>query len=269
MSGLELLQHALDQRTPTVTKPGDKKGQRVFDEAGTIAAKAALKRLVDEWSKFAKSNESEVTVQVDGKDVTKPVGEIMAQSYNETFNGTVPRVYDGSHLTLPGSAPFLLGPHNKGGLGQHQKNGIWRAIQEGLAFLAHGVGTGKTRELIAIAMEWKRLGLAKKPMLIVHNPTLNQFINETRKIYPGAKVLAATKDDMKKENRRAFAARVVSGDWDFVIMAHSSFNTIDEPPERALRPLAGLGRGGQGGGVGHPVGDFRRGEGCDDGHAPD
>lgn len=228
-TGLELLSHALDQKTPQAYD-SDEKGKRTFNPGRTANAQAALKRLTDEWEKFAKGD-SEVTITIDGKEVTAPVAQITADAFNETFNGTVPRVYDGSHLTLPGSAPFLLGPADQGGLRQHQKNGIWRAVQEGVAFLAHGVGAGKTRELIAIAMEWKRLGLAKKPMLVVHNPTLNQFANETRKIYPGARVLIATKEDLQKENRRAFAARVASGDWDLVVIAHSSFNLIDDQPE--------------------------------------
>ena len=230
LTGLELLSHALDQRTPQIFDPPAKKGEKsTFNPRKTSAANSALKRLLDEWEKFAKGD-SEVTVTIDGKEITAPVSQITAEAFNETFNGTVPRVYDGSHLDLPGSAPFLLGPADQGGLRPHQKNGIWRAVQEGNAFLAHGVGAGKTRELIAIAMEWKRLGLAKKPMLVVHNPTLNQFANETRKIYPGARALVATKQDLQKENRRAFAARVASGDWDLIVIAHSSFNLIDDDP---------------------------------------
>lgn len=239
MTALEILQDALELRTPQITKTikdGDRK-RTVVDATATEQAKAAMKRLTDEWTKFARSDK-EVTIMRDGASVTATVAEITADAFNEQFNGTIPRSYDGSHLSLPGSAPFLLGPAEKGGLRQHQKNGIWRAIQEGVAFLAHGVGSGKTRELITTAMEWKRLGLAKKPMLVVHNPTLNQFANEIRKTYPGARALVATKADLKKENRRAFAARVASGDWDVIVIAHSSFNLIDDKPEVIAKFIA-------------------------------
>jgi RNA polymerase sigma factor (sigma-70 family) len=228
-SAIDLLQMAIEGKAPVVYDYDGKKRTGRNDK-NTAEAQAAMERIVKEWEKFAKGDQ-EITISRDGETVTRSISELTAEAYNEQFNGTIARVYDGSHLTLPGSAPFLLGPYSEGGMGAHQKSGIWRAIQDGSTFLAHGVGAGKTRELIAIAMEWKRLGLAKKPMLVVHNPTLNQFVNETRKIYPGARMLVATKDDLQKENRRSFFARVASGDWDVVVIAHSSFNLIADNPE--------------------------------------
>ena len=231
---ITLLEHAIDGKTPIAwnyeTGPSGRDKRTTQNEKLTAEAADGIKRLTDAWEKFAKSD-AEIEFERDGQTVTQTVADHTLEAFNEQFNGTIPEIHDGSHLTLPGSAPFLLGDPDKGGMRQHQKNGIWRAIQKGETFLAHGVGAGKTRELIAIAMEWKRLGLAQKPLLVVHNPTLTQFANETRKIYPGARMLVATKEDLEAENRRAFAARVASGDWDLIVMAHSSFNRMADNPE--------------------------------------
>ena len=233
---ITLLEHAIDGKTPIAWNYDGKK-RTTQNEKLTAEAADGIKRLTDTWEKFAKSD-TQIEFERDGQTVTQTVAEHTLEAFNEQFNGTIPEIHDGSHLTLPGSAPFLLGDPDKGGMRQHQKNGIWRAIQNGATFLAHGVGAGKTRELIAIAMEWKRLGLAQKPLLVVHNPTLTQFANETRKIYPGARMLVATKEDLEAENRRAFAARVASGDWDLIVMAHSSFNRMADNPEVVAKFIA-------------------------------
>jgi RNA polymerase sigma factor (sigma-70 family) len=233
--GHELIELALKMQEPEVMvevldENGHPTGKKVRDDNLTAQAINAQAKLKRKWVEFAKSAKS-VALDRDGVRHVAPISEHLQYSYDEAFNSTVPLKYDGSHLTLPGSAPFVTGPWDKGGLGAHQRNAIWRAVLDGYAYLAHGVGAGKTSALIAIAMEWKRLGTAKKPLINVLNPTLHQFAERARIMYPNAKILVATKEDLQRENRRAFLARVRNNDWDVVIMAHSQFDLIPNNPK--------------------------------------
>lgn len=148
----------------------------------------------------------------------------LARIYNDTFNTNVAPVYDGSHLTLPGASVAIE-------LRPHQKNAIWRGIQDGTALFDHVVGAGKTFEMIGVAMESRRMGLAHKPMIAVPNHLLLQWKDSFYELYPDAKVLIAEKGDFKKENRERLYARIATGDWDAVIVGHSSLKKIGMPTE--------------------------------------
>ncbi len=156
--------------------------------------------------------------------------ERLATIYNENYNTDRRRVYDGSHLTLPGSSPNIQ-------LRKHQKNGVWRAITDRVILLDQVVGAGKTFEMAAIAMELRRLGIARKPMFAVPNSLVKQWRDEFYKLYPNANVLAATEADFAKANRKRFFAKIATGDWDAVIVAHSSFKKVGAPADVEARIL--------------------------------
>ena len=144
--------------------------------------------------------------------------------YNDTFNTIVPRAFDGRHLTLPGTS-------KKWKVFDHVKRGAWRIVQSGNTYLAHAVGSGKTFEMIISAMEQKRLGLIKKPMMVVPNHMLQQFAREWVDLYPAARLMVADEKNFHTENRRKFISRVALSDLDGVIITHSAFKLLDLDPE--------------------------------------
>lgn len=148
----------------------------------------------------------------------------LGKLYNDRFNTDVPPIYDGSHLTLPGASLAVQ-------LRPSQKNFIWRAIQDGTGLADHEVGAGKTFALCGVAMESRRMGLMRKPMLVVPNHLIGPWKDAFYAMYPDANVLVAEKEDFKKENRQKLFARIATGDWDAVIVAHSSFKKIGMPEE--------------------------------------
>lgn len=152
--------------------------------------------------------------------------EVLARAYNDTNNNYVTRVYDGSLMTFPGKVPDEVIRFRR-----HQRNAIARIVQDRTVLLDHVVGAGKTFTVIAGAMELKRTGLAKKPMIVVPNHLVKQWAADFYRLYPGANILAATKKDFQGPNRRRFLARIATGDWDAVILAHSSFGFIAPAPE--------------------------------------
>lgn len=149
---------------------------------------------------------------------------MLARIYNDRFNTNVPARYDGSHLTLPGASLDIS-------LRPHQKDAVWRAAQDGTALFDHVVGAGKTIVCVAGAMESKRMGLMQKPMFVVPNHLLLQWKDSFYELYPNANILVAEKSDFKKENRQKLFAKIATGDWDAVIVAHSSFKKIGVPKE--------------------------------------
>lgn len=151
--------------------------------------------------------------------------ERLVRRYNDTFNRHVLRNYDGSHLVLPGKVPDSVFAFRT-----HQKNLIWRWVQEGVGLADHAVGAGKTAAAVAALMERIRLGLSGKAMVVVPNHLTGQWAAEAKRLYPGAKVLAPTKRDFERVNRRRLFARIATGDWDLVIVAHSSFGKISVMP---------------------------------------
>ena len=156
--------------------------------------------------------------------------QTLVAKYNELFNSTRPREYDGSHLTFPGMNPEIE-------LREHQRNAIARILYGGNSLLAHEVGAGKTFTMAAAAMEAKRLGLCRKPMFVVPNHLTEQWASEFLRLYPSANILVATKKDFEPANRKKFCARIATGDYDAVIIGHSQFERIPVSQERQERLL--------------------------------
>ncbi|MGN0322651.1 MAG: SNF2-related protein, partial [Oliverpabstia sp.] len=156
--------------------------------------------------------------------------EALVTKYNELFNSTRPREYDGSHIRFGGMNPDIT-------LREHQRNAIAHVLYGGNTLLAHEVGAGKTFEMAASAMESKRLGLCQKSMFVVPNHLTLQWANEFLRLYPSAKLLVATKKDFETANRKKFCARIATGDYDAVIIGHSQFEKIPLSPERQERQL--------------------------------
>jgi len=217
--GPAILQDLLNLKTTKVfdtvetgeyTESGRAKTKQVLNQKETVAARAAGQKMQRAFSTFV-SNNPKVAAEMESR-------------YNEARNSFVDPVFDGSHLTLPGSSPSVS-------LRPYQKNAIWRILHAGKALLAHAVGAGKTYTMIGAAMEMKRLGLAKRPMIVVQNATLGQFATSFMTMYPNAKVLVARKQDLEKANRQLFLSRVTSGNWDAVVVAQSSFDNLMVKPD--------------------------------------
>ena len=154
----------------------------------------------------------------------------LVQLYNERFNSTRPREYDGRHLIFPGMNPEIT-------LREHQLNAIAHDLYGGNTLLAHEVGAGKTFEMIAAAMEGKRLGLCQKSLFAVPNHLTEQWASEFLRLYPSANILVSTKKDFETRNRKKFCARIATGDYDAVIIGHSQFERIPVSRERQERLL--------------------------------
>lgn len=208
----EILEHALSGRPIRVTKSvgSGKDRKSVFDAAATEAANQKLDRMREEFASWA------------WRDAERT--DRLVRIYNDTFNTTVPRSFDGRHLTLPGTSKAFK-------VFDHVKRGAWRIIQRGNTYLAHAVGSGKTFQMVIAAMEQKRLGLIKKPMVVVPNHMLKQFAHEWQQLYPAARLMVADENNFHTENRRRFVSRVALSDLDGVVITHSAFKLLDLDPE--------------------------------------
>lgn len=151
--------------------------------------------------------------------------QTLCAKYNELFNSTRPREYDGSHLKFPGMTPDIT-------LRPHQLNAVAHQLYGDNTLLAHCVGAGKTFEMIAAAMESKRLGLCQKSLFVVPNHLTEQWASDFLRLYPGANILAATKKDFEPANRKKFCSRIATGDYDAVIIGHTQFEKIPLSTER-------------------------------------
>lgn len=212
-----LIQQALNSRSATVTyKDGD--GNTKINTALTDLANLKIKEIKSEFSDwvFADAARRERLVAIN----------------NELFNTRVTRQHNGQHLKLPGKVPDAILKMRR-----HQLNAIWRGIYERFMLIDHAVGAGKTFTGIARAMERRRMGLSKKPMIVVPNHLVEQWAADVYRLYPGAKVLAAGKKDFEVKNRRRLLGKIATGDWDIVIMPHSSFGGIGIAPETERRYL--------------------------------
>ena len=149
----------------------------------------------------------------------------LVSKYNVLFNSTRPREYDGSHLVFPGMTPDIE-------LKGYQKNAVAHVLYGNNTLLAHCVGAGKTFEMVAAAMESKRLGLCHKSLFVVPNHLTEQWASDFLRLYPGANILAATKKDFQPANRKKFCSRIATGDYDAVIIGHSQFEKIPLSAER-------------------------------------
>lgn len=212
----DILSAALNQKTIEI------KTQGTPDAKESDLANAMVKKVQEEFEKWIWSDESRK--------------KRLLHFYNNNFNATVLRNYDGSMLNLPGYS--ALAPKLRG----HQKDAIWRIIQNGTCLLAHCVGAGKTWTMQAAAMEMKRLGLISKPMFTVPNHMVEQFTNEFRQIYPNAKLLVLTAENLpeigggtsknpavvklNKAKRKSTLAKIATEDWDGIIISHELFKRI-------------------------------------------
>ncbi len=217
-SGLWLLDLALNLRSPTIYDPvpGDPDKRQVNQEE-TLKAKEKQKAIKEAFRSWIFSDHDRT--------------ERLVRLYNDQFNCLRPRQFDGSHLDFPGMSHAVQ-------LRQHQNDVIWRGMSGGNTLISHVVGAGKTYSAAAIAMKMKQAGLVKKCLLAVPNHLLEQFAREFQHLYPNAKLLVATKDDFTKERRMFLTAKIASGDWDAIIVTHSSFERIGmsrEYQERFLR----------------------------------
>ena len=198
-----------------VTDP-DGKERRVLNQKETTLAQQkqqAIKAVFREWI-WKEPNRRETLVA----------------QYNELFNATRPREYDGRHITFGGMTPEIQ-------LREHQRNAVAHILYGGNTLLAHEVGAGKTFEMVAAAMESKRLGLCQKPLFVVPNHLTEQWASEFIRLYPSASILVATKKDFERANRQKFCARIATGDYDAVIIGHSQFERIPVSQERQQRLL--------------------------------
>ena len=156
--------------------------------------------------------------------------QTLVRQYNEEMNSTRPREYDGSHITFGGMNPSIT-------LRDHQLGAIAHVLYGGNTLLAHEVGAGKTFEMVAAAMESKRLGLCQKSLFVVPNHLTEQWASEFLRLYPSAKILVTTRKDFETHNRKKFCARIATGDYDAVIIGHSQFEKIPISRERQERLL--------------------------------
>lgn len=207
-SALTLLEAALNQTPPTITKEVD--GKRVPDKVRTMAAREKYQAIRDRFRDWVYEDHDR--------------SEKLLRIYNDAFNQIVERKFDGSHLILEGMSSAVT-PYPA------QKDVIWRGITNGNLLLAHAVGAGKTLDLVAISMELRRLRKAVKPLHVVQNSTLEQYTAEFIRLYPQAKVLMATKDDLHGVKRRAFVNRIATSDVDAIVMTQATFERLALSPE--------------------------------------
>ncbi|MDR2925491.1 MAG: DEAD/DEAH box helicase family protein [Azoarcus sp.] len=214
-----IFQNTLEGRgtvvTRTITSPDGTKKTEV-KENETEAAREKQRTMKDEWKRWLWAD-PERAIRI-------------ANIYNEKLNRIVPRRFDGAHLTLPGMSPVQK-------LNPHQKNAVWRCLQSRQVLLDHAVGAGKTAVIVSTMMEMRRMGIARKPVIAVPNHLTLQWQGEFSKFYPAARVLAATPDDFSKGNREKFFSKIITGDWDAVIIGHSSLKKIGLPPAVEQRVL--------------------------------
>ncbi|WOB11220.1 helicase-related protein [Piscinibacter gummiphilus] len=215
MHAMDLVMNALNVQTPTVRDPHPlKDGAYVVNKEETLAAREKLALIRDRFAAWGFED--------------PPRRDRLCRIYNDLFNCLRQREFDGSHLTLPGFSNCFT-------LHQSQRNAIWRIVQSGNTGLFHAVGAGKTAILACAGMELRRLGLANKPTHIVQNSTLEQYTAELVRLYPSASVLMATKEDLAGDRRREFVARVATGDWDAIVMTHSTFEMLPMSAEFTRR----------------------------------
>ncbi|MEM7125692.1 MAG: hypothetical protein AAF702_05165 [Chloroflexota bacterium] len=210
-SAIDLLNDALNLRVPTVYKlvQGVDGEQRVVDQTATLAAREKLTAIKEQFSSWIFADHERT--------------DVLVRRYNDSFNTHRLRAYDGSHLTFPGMNPEIT-------LRPHQVDAVWRTMSGGNTLLAHVVGAGKTFEMIASGMKMVQTGLVRKPLYVVPNHMLEQFAHEFYLLYPNANLLVASKEDLTEGKRKLFTAKVASGEWDGVIMTHSSFSKIGMSP---------------------------------------
>jgi N12 class adenine-specific DNA methylase len=213
----EIVERTLNSK-PVKVIHKDNEGKTHVDEEGTLESQMKATEIANEFLDWAFSDDAR--------------RDQLVEIFNEKFNTRVVRQRDGSLLTLPGKVPDTVIK-----MRPWQLNAVWRGITDRAVLYDHAVGAGKTYTAIARAMERRRMGLSKKPMIVVPNHLVEQWAADVKKLYPGANVLAAGKKDFEKMRRRRLFARIGSGDYDMVIVGHSSFGFIDIDPATEQRYL--------------------------------
>ena len=214
MSAYHILEHILNQRDV-----------RVFDYIEDENGKK--KPILNKKETAIAQDRQELIKQKFAEWVWKDIDrrELLCRIYNETFNGVRPREYDGRHIRFEWMNPEIT-------LRPHQVNAIAHILYGGNTLLAHEVGAGKTYEMVAAAMEMKRLGLCTKSLIVVPNHITEQWAAEWLQLYPSANILVATKKDFETQNRKKFCSRIATGDYDAIIIGHSQFEKIPMSLER-------------------------------------
>lgn len=213
VNALELLENALNHKQKIIHKVIIANGneQTIVDQQATILAAQKMQKIREAFQRWIFKDEKRTARLV--------------TYYNEHFNNIVPRQFDGSHLKFPGMNPEIK-------LYEHQKEAIAHSLYGGNTLFAHAVGAGKTFEMQASAMESKRIGLCRKPLFIMPKHLTEQFGASFLRLYPNANVLIATPEDSEQKNRRKFAAKISSLDWDAVIMSYEQFGKMPLSLER-------------------------------------
>ena len=214
-----LFEDCLNQRSTQIydtVLDADGREKRVLNNSETVAAREKQNKIVEAFKDW-------IFKDPQRRDELETI-------YNRLFNQIRLPKYDGSYLRFPEMNPAIE-------LRPHQKDAVHRIITSGNTLLHHIVGSGKTFTICAAAMKLRQYGLAKKPMIAVPNHLVQQWANSFRELYPTAKLLIATKDDLDKEHREQFVSKVAMGDWDSVIIAQSSFAKINISPERQIAKI--------------------------------
>jgi N12 class adenine-specific DNA methylase len=215
MSAVDIVEKTLNSM-PIKVMQTDVDGKEYVDEVATADSQIRAAELAAEFEDWAFRDEDR--------------REQLTSIFNEKFNGRVNRQRNGSHLRLPGKSEAVT-------LRTHQVNAIWRGITDARVLYDHAVGAGKTFVAIARIMERRRMGLSRKPLVVVPNHIIGQWVQDVRKLYPSANILAAEPSDFKGPERRRLFARIAAGDYDMVIIGHSSFGFIDIDPATEQRFL--------------------------------
>ena len=206
-NGTWLLDLALNMKTPVIydtIQAGDRE-ERVVNQDETLAAREKQKLIKERFRSWVFADPQRT--------------ERLVRLYNDTYNNLRPRLFDGSHLDFPGMNQNIK-------LRPHQDDAVWRGMSSGNTLLAHTVGAGKTFTMAATGIKMKQAGLIKKPMYVVPNHLLEQFSREFMQLYPNAKLLVAAKEDLSRDRRKFLTAKIASGEWDGIIVTHSSFERI-------------------------------------------
>src|SRR5207244_1016221 len=194
-NGAWLLELALNMKTPVIYDTitlGDKE-ERVVNQEATLAAREKQKRIKDRFRAWVFADPERT--------------ERLVRLYNDTYNNLRPRLFDGAHLDFPAlNRTVTLRPH--------QKDAVWRGMSSGNTLLAHAVGAGKTFTMAATGMKMMQAGLIRKPLYVVPNHLLEQFAREFLHLYPNARLLVATKEDLARERRKFLTAKIASNEWD-------------------------------------------------------
>lgn len=214
INAYQILQDSLnlrDSRVYDTVEDPDGKERRVLNQKETTLAQQKQQAIKDAFRDWI------------WKDPERR--QTLVELYNEKFNSTRPREYDGSHISFSGMSPEIS-------LREHQKNAIAHILYGGNTLLAHEVGSGKTFEMVAAAMESKRLGLCSKSMIVVPNHLIEQWAGEFLRLYPSANLLVARRKDFEPAHRKTFCSKIATGDYDAVIIGHSQFEKIPMSFER-------------------------------------